>query len=67
MFFIVVYWQINHWGYQTFGDFNGALNSLDFQYAHGYNAELWMWDGERWYRIDFVNNNKHVPYAKPIG
>lgn len=67
MFFIVVYWQTNRWGYTTRKDFEAAVYELDFQHVHGYAAELWMWDRTRWMRIDFVGNMKHKPYSAEIG
>lgn len=67
MLFIVVYWQINHWGFQTFNDFKGAIYTLDFEHLNGNNAEMWMWDETRWMRIDFVGNDKHKPYSAEIG
>lgn len=70
MLFIVVKWQKNQWGYSTFiDDFKAAVHELDFAMYHGYNAEVWMWDqvDGKWYRIDFVTNDKHVPWAREVG
>lgn len=69
MWFIVVHWAYNQHGYATFGDFKGAISDLDFSIHHGMNAEMWMWDhvDRVWYRIDFVNNDKHTPFAKEVG
>ena len=69
MWFIVVWWSQQRQGYQTFGDFPGALYMIDFQILNGLNAEMWMWDeiNHKWYRIDFVNNDKHVPWAREVG